>query len=231
MAKYSAVAIIPFKETSERVPGKNFRLLAGRPLYEHIVRKALSSKRLEKVFVCTNSKSAREKVREMGAVLLDVPGWYYEGSTTGDKLLYVPAEQVDAEIYVQLFATAPFLRANTIDRAVEILQEKEYDSVLTMNPQHLWVWYKGSPITYYPGNLPRSQDVPPLDIETTGLYAMNGKALKDLKRRVGNNPFFLNVDEIEGWDIDEPLQFRLAELFMKDLETIQGITGKNYGMD
>lgn len=231
MKKYSSVGIIPFKKTSERMPGKNFRKLGGKPLFEHIVRKALASN-LEKIFICTNSKSARERVLEMGAETLDCPDWYFERTTTGDKLLSYPAEKIDADIYVQLFATAPFLRYHTINETIKILQERrEYDSVLTVTPEHLWVWYNRKPITYYPGNLPRSQDASPLIIETTGLYGVKKKALKEFRRRVGNNPFFLEIDKIEGWDIDEPLQFKLAELFIENLEDMQKLTGKDYQME
>ena len=53
--KYHAVGVIAFKEVSERVPGKNSRDLGNKPLYKHIVEKALKS-RLDKVFVITNSR-------------------------------------------------------------------------------------------------------------------------------------------------------------------------------
>lgn len=228
--KYSSVAVIPFKENSERVPGKNFKNLGGKPLYQHIIQKALKSN-LEKIFICTNSESAKEEVKKMGPRIevLACPDWYFGKAVTGDKLLSIPAKAIDADIYVQLFATAPFLRAETIDMAISTLQERtEYDSVLTVVPKHDWVWYKGQPITYYPGNLPRSQDASPIIVESTGLYAMTKDALLSLQRRVGNHPYFLEVDEIEGWDIDTPLQFKLAELFIQNIPEMEKITNKKY---
>jgi CMP-N-acetylneuraminic acid synthetase len=222
--RYNSVGIIPFKEVSTRVPEKNFRDLAGAPLYKHIIRKALASN-LDKVFVCTNSSKAQEEAKKMGAEITD----YVEG--TGDKLIYLPSKKINSKIYVQLFATAPFLRSETINEAIKILeQNKEYDSVFTIKKRHEWAWYRGSPITYYPGNLPRSQDAHPLQIESTGLYAITNKALKEYKRRVGNKPYMLEIDLIEGWDIDEPLEFKIAEAFIKDIDQIQAISGKDYGI-
>lgn len=220
--EYSAVAFIPFKEKSERVPGKNFRELEGKPLYQYIIENAKKSKSIEEVFVCTNSESAKKSVRDLGAQILDCPDWYFEGSITGDKLLSYPAEKINSGVYVQLFVTAPFLRPETIDKSVQILEEStDYDSVLTVLKRNEWVWYKGNPITYYPGNLPRSQDAYPIMVETTGLYACKNNVATELKRRVGNKPYFLEVDRVEGWDIDEPLDFKLAELFMKNIKDIK----------
>ncbi len=59
---------------------------------------------------------------------------------------------------------------------------------------------------------------------------MTKEALMSLRRRVGNNPFMLEVYHIEGWDIDEPLDFALAELFIDNIEKMKEITGKDYGI-
>lgn len=227
--KFHSVGIIAFKEASERVVGKNLRDIGGKPLYKHIIEKALNSK-LDKVFVITNSEIAKEEIRRIGAEILEVPDWYFGKAITGDKMLTYPAELIDSDIYLQLFATAPFLTSETIDKSINILEETNHDSVFTVNKKHDWVWHNGRPITYYPGNLPRSQDAVPLMTETTGLYGMTKEALMTFKRRVGNNPFMLEVDHIEGWDIDEPLDFALAELFIDNIEKMKEITGKDYGI-
>jgi len=227
--KYHSVGIIAFKEASERVVGKNLRDIGGKPLYKHIIEKALNSN-LDKVFVITNSEIAKEEIRKMGAEVLEVPDWYFGKTITGDKMLTYPAELIDSDIYLQLFATAPFLSSETIDKSINILEETNHDSVFTVNKKHDWVWHNGRPITYYPGNLPRSQDAVPLMTETTGLYGMTKEALMTLRRRVGNSPFMLEIDHIEGWDIDEPLDFALAELFIDNIEKMKDISGKDYGI-
>ena len=49
------VALVPMRHASERVPGKNFRLLAGRPLYHHIIASLLASDRVDAVLIDTDS--------------------------------------------------------------------------------------------------------------------------------------------------------------------------------
>lgn len=227
--KFHSVAFIPFKEISERVPGKNFRIFGNKPLYQHIIEKALKSN-INKVYVITNSLDAQKKVQGLGAEILKVPEEYFSKTTTGDKMITIPAELINADMYFQLFATAPFLSPETINKAITTLEETQHDSVFTVNKRHDWAWFNNKPITYFPGNLPRSQDAVPLMIETTGLYAITNKALKEYRRRVGNNPYMLEVDQIEGWDIDEPLDFALAELFLENISKMREITGKDYGV-
>ena len=175
---------------------------------------------MDLIFVITDDEEARKKISsECGKVhIFDCPSWYFKSNITGDKMISYPAEQIDANIYVQLFATAPFLKSKTINKSISILEnDKQYDSVFTVIEKHDWVWYKNKPITYTPGNLPRSQDAVPLMIESTGLYAINKAALRSLKRRVGDKPYMLKVNEIEGLDIDTTFDFFMAEIIMKNI--------------
>jgi len=227
--KYHSVGVIAFKENSERIIGKNLRNLGDKPLYKYIIEKALASN-LDKVFVITNCDAVKNEIVKMGAENLEVPDWYFEKKITGDLMISYPSGIIDSDIYLQLFVTAPFLSSETIDKAIEILDETNHDSVFTVNKKHAWVWFNNRPITYYPGNLPRSQDATPLIIETTGLYGITKDVVRSLKRRVGNNPYMLEVDQIEGWDIDEPLDFALAELFFDNVLKMRNITGKDYGL-
>ncbi|MFA5953742.1 MAG: hypothetical protein WC812_04070 [Candidatus Pacearchaeota archaeon] len=225
---YESVGIIAFKSRSERIPEKNLKNLGEKPLYYYMIKKALLSN-LDKIFVITDANdNIKEEIKEMGAEIFEVPNYYFERDITGDKMLTIPFEKIDADIYVQLFVTAPFLRVETINEAIKILKENEHDSIFTINTRHDWIWYNGNPITYFPGKLPRSQDATPIKVETTGLYAIKKEALKELKRRIGNYPYMLEVDDIEGLDLDNPLDFLKAELFFENRDRIKKITGKDY---
>ncbi|NPE27143.1 hypothetical protein HNV12_04025 [Methanococcoides sp. SA1] len=229
--RYHSVGILAFKENSERVPSKNLKILGSKILYEHVLDAAKSSN-LDKIFIITNSKKIRNQItleKDEKVEVFDCPDWYFGTKITGDKMISYPAEYIDADIYVQLFATAPFLRTETINESISVLENSDqYDSVFTVNKKNDWAWYKEQPITYFPGNLPRSQDAVPLMIETTGLYAVNKDALNEFKRRVGNYPYMLEVDEIEGLDIDTPLDFFMAEIIMSNMSKVSEFTGKNY---
>ena len=212
---YHCVAIIPIKASSKRVVGKNFRPLGGKPLFEHMLETALQS-RMDAVFVNTDSPVVKARARAVGAEVIDRPEYLTRDTANGNDLLVYEAGLVRADIYVQVFATAPFLQSQTIRRSVDILEtQAAHDSVLTVTRMYSWFWFQGQPVNYDPLVLPRSQDAQPIIRETTGLYAIRRQALMQHRCRIGAHPYLLEVDEQEGLDIDTEFDFQVAELIMQ----------------
>ncbi len=211
-----SVAIIPIKENSKRVKGKNFRLFAGEPLYQYFLKKIIEHP-FDAVFVDTDSDEVKEYTVSMGWNVIDRLPELATDTANGNDLLLYEASQVDADIYFQLFITSPLLKTASIQRAYEIMvTELSYDSLFTATEIYSWFWYDGEPVNYNPKVLPRSQDAVPIVRETTGLYAIRKDALLSQKCRIGSKPYMLFVDEIEAVDVDTELDFRLAEFLTQD---------------
>lgn len=209
------VALIPVKAISRRVPGKNLRLLNGRPLFHYIIEAALKAGFTE-VYVNTDSSEVAAYAQSRNAKVISRPASLSEDTANGNDLLNYESTIVDADIYVQLFATAPLLTTNTIQRAIcTLLENQTYDSALTINSIFSWFWFNGTPVNYDPIVLPRSQDAVPVVRETTGLYAIRRQALVQRKSRIGRVPAFVEVSEIEGLDIDNESDFRYAEFLLQ----------------
>lgn len=209
--KYNCIISIPIKANSQRVPKKNFKELGGRPLFEIMIDKALKSD-ADAVFVNTDSEAVKIKAKEMGAIVIDRPSFLSGDDINGNDLLLYDSKKVEAQIYIQLFVTAPFLKIETINKSIKLLKNKlSLDSVFTVNKLYSWFWFNGKPVNYNPSVLPRSQDATPIIKETTGLYAIRKKALEECRCRIGKNPFMLEIDEIEGKDIDTLIDFKEAE--------------------
>lgn len=216
MKKHNVVAIIPIKAHSERYRNKNFRLLTGRPLYQHLLDK-MDSCNFDRVFVDTDSEEIKEYTKQLGHCVIDRLPELASNSASGNDLLVYQSTIVDAEIFFQLFITAPFLRPETINSAIDLLREQQsYDSLFTAHKMYTWFWYDGHPVNYEPGKLPRSQDAKPVIRETTGLYAIRKNALKKLRRRIGDSPFMLFVDYVESIDIDNEIDLSIAESIAAD---------------
>lgn len=212
---YEVVGVVPIKSVSQRVRGKNFRPLDGRPLFHYILESARHAG-LDQVFVNTDDAGAAEYARAQGMGVIDRPAYLSADTANGNDLLLYDASQVAAAIYVQLFATAPFLSAETIRNAVTILKEdRACDSVFTVNTIYSWFWFDGQPVNYDPQVLPRSQDAKPVIRETTGLYAIRRESLLARKCRIGSSPRQLIVNEIEGLDIDTEFDFRFGEFLLQ----------------
>lgn len=210
------VATIPVKSRSSRVPGKNLASFAGRPLFEHFFSK-LETHPFDEIVVDTDNETIAAAALERGWRHLPRLPELLGDEVTGNELLLHAASQIEADVYFQLFVTAPLLRPATIARAhAELLSNPGYDSVLTVVPIHSWFWFDGRPVNYDPHRLLPSQHNQPVIRETTGLYGIRADALARERARIGSRPLLLEVDEAEAIDIDTELDFRLAEFLWKE---------------
>ncbi|MFI7121888.1 cytidylyltransferase domain-containing protein [Amycolatopsis sp. NPDC049868] len=206
-------AIIPVKRNSTRSPGKNTRPLGGQPLAERLFSKCSRTK-LDAVFVDTDDPNVVELARGYGFDVIPREPWLATDEANGNDLIVHHAAIVDADLYFQLFVTAPFLRPETIDAAIDVLATGgNYDSVFTAIEIYTWFWFDGKPVNYDPKELPRSQDARPIVQETTALYGITAEALRAGQCRIGEKPYPLLVDQIEALDIDTDLDFELAEYY------------------
>ena len=214
--KKKIVAIIPIKSTSKRVKNKNFKIINKKPLYHFLLSK-LKRCNFDEIFIDSDSpiiekyckKNNFKFIKRLPKLALD--------SANGNDLLNYHAKVIDAEIYFQLFVTAPLLSVNTINKCIKILKNsKTNDSILTVKEIYTWFWFNKKPVNYNPKILPRSQDAEPITMETTGLYGIRKKTLKSMKCRIGKKPYFLKVDDEETIDLDNYSDFKYLEYRLKN---------------
>lgn len=208
------VCIIPIKKNSERVPGKNFRILCGRKLYEHILDTAVNSGCFDDVYVDTNSEDVEAYASKNKIKIIKRLESLASNSANGNDLLSYHYDLLtDYDYYFQLFATAPFLQRESIQRCCEILtSSNKYDSCFTAIKHNGFYWFRDLPINYMPMVLPRSQDMSPMIEETTGLYGITKEALQKYRCRIGARPYMYFVNKFEAVDINTEEDFKIAEI-------------------
>lgn len=195
---------IPIKQNSERVPGKNFRLVGGLPLYQVMITKAVASGCFTTVFVDSNSDEVADFTRRQGAVpITRRPDLALPSANGNDLLVHHGEIEPSYDFYFQLFVTAPLLRVESI-RSVcaALLESGAHDSVLTTIAHKGFFWRSGLPISYQPNLLPRSQDLVPIEEETTALYGITRESLLKYRCRVGARPHFFPVSRQEAIDLN-----------------------------
>lgn len=215
---------IPIKENSERVPGKNFKILNSKKLYEYIIENAISAECFDDIYIDTNSSEIRSYALEKRLKVIDRLESLASNSANGnDLLLYHQEKFPDYDYYFQLFATAPFLQPETIRKCVETLQTSgEWDSCFTAIKHNGFYWLNSNPVNYRPGILPRSQDMLPVVEETTGLYGISKEALRKYHCRIGRKPYMQFVSKLEAVDINTEEDFKLAEYIGRVFWNIEG---------
>ena len=119
--------------------------------------------------------------------------------------------EVDADVYVAALTTAPFIRAESIDTGVRMVQSGEYDSAFSAKKVQTFAWYQGKPLNYSPESIPRTQDLDPVLVETSGFFAFTRELWTTHKRRIGFKPYIQLVDEIEAVDIDTRQDYEFAK--------------------
>lgn len=209
------VAIIPIKSKSERVRGKNFRKIKGKPLYRYLLDK-LKKCDFDEIYVDTDSKKIAKYCMENKFKYIKRLSKLAKNNANGNDLLNYHQKIIKADCYFQLFVTSPLIKIRTINKCIHILKRnKKFDSVFTVNKIYSWFWFKNKPVNYNPKVLPRSQDAQPIVQETTGLYGIRSDVLKKTKCRIGKRPYMYQVDEEEIIDLDNKKDFEYLKFYVK----------------
>lgn len=212
------ICIIPIKENSERVPGKNFKILCNRKLYEYIIMHAMQAECFDEIFIDTNSDEIKEYVKRKGLKVIDRLDILASNNANGNDLLVYHQELYpNFDYYFQLFATAPYLQPSTIKKCVDmLLTSEQWDSCFTAVKHNGFFWVNENPINYRPEVLPRSQDMLPVIEETTGLYGINKHSLKKYRCRIGRKPYIHLVSGFEAVDINTEEDLKIAEVIGRE---------------
>lgn len=208
---------IPIKANSERVPGKNFRMLNGKKLYEYIIEHSKEAEVFDDIFIDTNSDEIKEYCDKNGCKIIDRKEVLAKNTANGNDLLNYHFDLYpDYDYYFQLFATAPYLQPDSIRKCANALIESTiYDSCFTAIKHQGFFWLNDTAINYRPCILPRSQDMAPVIEETTGLYGMSKSSLKKYRCRIGAKPYIYFVSNFEAVDINTEEDLKIAEYIGK----------------
>ncbi|MBR3622988.1 MAG: hypothetical protein IKN43_06530 [Selenomonadaceae bacterium] len=212
------VAFLPAKGSSERIENKNMKVLNGKPLFLHTLEKLTACDFIDEVYLDSESDEILNYAPYLDYVPLKRNPDLASNRTDGHQLFYNEVRQVDADIYIQILCTSPFISPNTIKKGIDILHEnKEYDSVILVKKEKQYLWENGQPI-YDKFHIPNSSTLPDTILESMGLYIVRGKEARSLKMRYGNNVYMLTADAIETVDVNFPDEFTLAERIMRGVE-------------
>jgi len=209
-----SACFIPIKANSERIPGKNFKVLNGKKLYEFIIEHTLEADCYDDIYVDTNSDEIKQYSSEKGIKIIDRLISLTTNTANGNDLLsYHYTLFPDYDYYFQLFATAPFLQVKSIvECSNKLKNSEEFDSCFTAVKHNGFFWLNNLPINYRPVVLPRSQDMEPVIEETTGLYGITNESLKKYHCRIGRKPYIYLVNKFEAVDINTEDDFGIAEI-------------------
>lgn len=213
--------LLPMKGHSERVPGKNIRLLNSRPLFHWVLINLQKSSYVNNIIIDTDSQEIAQNVLEhfSGVTILDRPHDIRGDYVSMNTIINYDISQVDGEYFLQTHSTNPLLTTSTIDKAIESYFDNLgiYDSLFSVTRLQVRLyWHDGSPVNhnlYNPNETLRTQDLQPIYEENSCLYIFSRTSFFESgKWRIGLRPQMFEIDKLEAIDIDEEQDFRLAEI-------------------
>jgi CMP-N-acetylneuraminic acid synthetase len=215
----SVTAFVPMKGHSARVPSKNIRPLAGRPLYHWITRSLVAANRIDRVIIETDSDAIAADVAKNfpDLTVLRRPESLWGDEVPMNSIIEFHMSMVESDVYLQTHSTNPLLRPATIDRAVDaFLAPGSHDSLFAVN---LWrtrfFWEDGRPVNHNPDELLPTQDLPPLLEENSNIYIFTKDSFAKRRHRIGKQPLMFPMEYMEAIDIDEMSHFTLADALMR----------------
>ena len=206
-------AVVPIKLNNERLPGKNTKLLGKKPLISYCLETLLTIKEIQNIYVYCSSEEIISFLPD-GITFLKRPEVLDSSLTNFTQIFEMFRQEINSDIYIYMHATSPFLTAETIRCGLNAVLNGEYDSAFCAQTIQDYLWQYGKPLNFDPANLPRTQDLPIIFKETSGVYVFRKEVFEEQHTRVGKKPYILIVGCKESIDIDTEEDFHFAEIML-----------------
>ena len=203
------VAFVPIRLNSKRVVGKNLKMLGDKPLLQYILETLTQTPNIDEVYVYCSSEEIKPLLPQ-GVKFLRRDVSLDRDETLGKEIYDAFTKEIDADVYVLAHTTSPFIKAATIENAVNKVIDGSHDSAFSAQKVQTFSWYKGQPLNYDLKEIPRTQTIEPVYFETSAFYIFRKETWCIDHQRIGANPYMAIVDPIEGIDIDNPEDFDFA---------------------
>ena len=211
---------IPAREGSKRVPAKNLRQLDGQPLIRYAIDAAKGASLLTDVYVNTESEAIGSLAREAGVRWYRRPAELASDAATQDQFNYDFIQSVKPDVLVMVNPVAPLIEAADIDAIVRAFLDRDVDTLITVREEYAHAYCEGRPVNFSPQRqLPRTQDLPPLQICSWSVAVWRASAFVSQYERDGHAAFcgrvgFFPIDRFKALKISYEDDFRLAEAFL-----------------
>jgi CMP-N-acetylneuraminic acid synthetase len=205
------------KGHSERVPNKNLRDFAGRPLAARILETLTRVREITRICVNTDSAAISSFVEKEfpGVIVHQRPDDLLGDTVSMNRIIAYDLSRLPGDFFLQTHSTNPLLAPRSIRKAMDAFLDGRpgHDSLFSVTRHQARFYHPdGSPVNHNPGELLRTQDLEPLYEENSCLYLFTRESFARAGARIGRSPAMFPLDPLEAVDIDEETDFLLAEL-------------------
>lgn len=199
------IGLIPARAGSKGVPGKNIKMIYGKPLILWTIERALESKMLDHVIVSTDSKVIADIAKKAGAEVLIRPAELATDAASTQDVMIHALKNYPADILVLLQPTSPCRSESLIDECIKEFNEGDYDSLATG-----WICdYK----EYGTNTLPRQQ-INGFFYDDGNVYVIKASNILN-GDRYGKKIYRKIISRYQNAEIDDEYDFWLLEKILE----------------
>lgn len=203
--------VIACRGGSIRVPYKNIKKFGDSSLLEIKVKQLLQV--VSKVYVNSDSETILNIAEQSGAIPILRDPKFATSEISINEVYSEVTKPVPHEHILFAHVTSPLIKTETIKKCIDSYNNLStpFNSICTVQLLKKFIWYKGNSINYNANKMPRSQDLPDYHMIAFAINILPKNLLLELKNIVTPNYYPIILDEIEAMDIDNELEFKLAE--------------------
>lgn len=217
------IAVIPLRAGSKGIINKNKKRILGRPLFSWVLGEAILSN-LDEIFIYTDDNQIIDFVNgeyswsnKVKALKRSDKSATDTASTEYAMIEFAKKINYDFDAIFLLQATSPLTRKEDINKACDLIESKEYDSVMSVVKTHRFIWNdKGESLNYNYINRPRRQDFEGLLIENGAIYSCTKEIFRKTNNRIGGNIGILHMSLDTLIEIDESTDLIIVEKLLEN---------------
>jgi CMP-N-acetylneuraminic acid synthetase len=221
------LAIVPARGGSKRLPRKNILDLNGKPLITYSIEAGLKSNYVDSVVVSSDNDEILKIAKEHKAQTVKRPDFLAnDTATTFDAIKHTIENSEKYDYIVLLQPTSPLRDARHIDEAIELLDEKDADAIVSVcEMEHSPLWSNSLDESLSMQGFLKDEVLNKRSQDLETYYRLNGaiyickieKLLEEKSFLLKNNIFAYVMSRERSIDIDEKIDFDIANLFIKGI--------------
>lgn len=220
--KKKILCIIPARGGSKSIPLKNIYPLCQKPLIQYSILQAKACSLIDRVVVSTDDEKISAISKTAGAEVLFRPSGISGDLASSESAILHSLDTikqiagVDPDLVVFIQCTSPVRRDNDLEKAIELMEKENADSLLSVVRFHTFLWKKdpkGEPVAidYDYRNRPRRQDRGEEFIENGSFYIFKPHVFRVCQNRLGGKIALFEMDQFSLVDINEQNDIAFCE--------------------
>ena len=211
-------AVVTVRKGSVRVPNKNFKLFCGKNILIHKIEVLKKIEVLDEIIINTDSDEAIAIAQKYDVNHFKREDYYASSECTNSEFWANVAQNTKSKYIMFTHCTNPLIKVETYIKFIDTFKKlkDKYDSFNTVTDLKEFLFVKDKPINFDLTKAPNSQDLPNTFKLNFAINILLTEQMFKTKTLVGKKPYFYKLDEVEGYDINTPLEFQFAEHLFKN---------------